>query len=251
MFIYDHGRDIWSDVNPTGDYNVLMAKSTMPGAGWFWRWDNATSPPDARIDIADWELLIGTASVPWRNPLDTSPTGWWSTHRIPYFRNFVENTWNNGDNGNGATMLLYATWGELDSPDEAQWREDLDYHEPFWETMADHGAANLPAGAYVYIIPANILMKKLYDDVQAGQAPTGITSINDYFSDNIHTNARGSYALALLHLAVIHHVNPNTVGDLAFDERFTPTPTSEQADYLKSVVWEIATSYSRTGVPSD
>lgn len=245
-----HSRAIWGDVDNTNNYSDLIGKSTTPGSALKWRWDNPVEygQPDARLDIANWKLLIITERVPFSLSQGTDPGSWyWDAKE--YMQFFTENAWNNGDNGNGATTLLYATWTNLDTPDAASWRVDLDTYQPLWEQYADYGSENLPAGAMVYIIPGNLLMKRLYDDIEIGGIIPGISSINDFFQDSIHLNGLGNYALALLHLAVIHHVNPNTLPDPNYG--LTPEPTAAQADYIKGIVWEVATNYERSGVPSD
>jgi hypothetical protein len=242
-----HSINIWNQVS-AGDYHSLIGKSTTPGSGLGWRWNNPVQwgQPDARLNIADWELLVITEGVPFNMWNGTEPGSAWYTGTLDLMRIWVEHTWNNGNNGNGATTLLYTTWGNIDAPDGIQWRADLGTNQPFWEQMADYGAENLPASAKVYIIPGNLLMMRLFDDIEAGVVPD-IANINDFFTDTIHLNGLGSYALALLHIAVIHHVNPNSIGHTGYG--LTPEPSVELANYLQAVVWEIASNYDRAGVP--
>ena len=242
-----HSIHMWSEINPDGDYYSLLGKSTIPGSPMSWRWQNAPccDAPDARLDIADWELLVITEGVPFQLSQGTGSGSYWYTEHLDWMRTWVEHAWNNGDNGNGIPTILYATWTDLDQG-EAQWRAELDTYQPLWEQMADYGAENLPEDAYVYIIPGNLLMMRLYDDIEAGIVPD-VTSINDFFSDTIHPNGLGSYALALMHMAVIHHVNPDVMGYTGYS--LTPEPSAELAEYLQAIVWEIVTGYERAGVP--
>ena len=242
-----HSIHMWTELNPSGDYFNLLGKSTIPGSPMSWRWNNLVccGSPDARHDIADWELLVITEGVPFILNEGTDPGSAWYRDHLDWMRIWVEHAWNNGNNGNGIPTLLYATWTDL-AQGESQWRAELDTYQPLWEQMADFGAENLPDEAFVYIIPGNLLMMRLYDDIQAGNVP-GVTSITDFFTDTIPPNGLGSYALALLHIAVIHHINPDVMGHTGYS--LTPEPSSELAEYLQAVTWEIATSYDRAGVP--
>jgi hypothetical protein len=238
---------MWAELNPDGDYMSLLGKSTIPGSLMRWRWNNPVGfgAPDARQDIADWELLVITERVPFSLWDGTDPGSAWYTETLDWMRTWVEHAWSNGDGGNGIPTLLYATWTDL-AQGETPWRAELDTYQPLWEQMADYGAENLPEEAYVYIIPANLLMMRLFDDIAAGVVPD-VTSIYDFFRDTIHPNGLGSYAIALLHMAVIHHTHPSELGYTGY--ALAPEPSAELAEYLQTIVWEIATSYERAGVP--
>jgi len=243
-----HGRLMWSTINPSSDYLELLGKSTIPGSPLAWRWANSVccGEPDARRDIAEWELLVITERVPFDLSQGTAPGSYWYTGQLDWMRTWVEHAWNNGDDGSGIPTVLFATWTDLEQG-EAQWREELDRYQPLWEQLADYGAENLPDDAYVYIIPGNLLMMRLFDDIAAGLVPD-VTSIFDFFTDSIHPNGLGSYALALLHMSVIHHTHP---GDLEFSGfGLSPEPTLALVEYLQAIVWEIATGYERAGVPA-
>lgn len=245
-----HSIPMWQELNPDGDYYDLIGKSTIPGSPMFWRWANDQGqrayPVDARDDIADFELLVITEGVPFNLGQGTEPGSWWYSEHLEWMRTFTEHAWNNGNSGNGTTTLLYATWTEMPVESEADWRAELDSYQGLWEQMADYGAANLPPEAFVYIIPGNILMMVLYDDIEAGIVP-GITDIREFFADDIHLNGLGAYAIALLHIAVIHHINPNIMGHTGYN--LSPEPSQELATYLQTIVWDIARNYQRAGVP--
>lgn len=215
-----------------GNDNVGI--STIPGSPMHWRWDHSSGNPDAKNDIADWELLVITEGVPMG-----------SSGSQADFQQWVQHAWENGDNGNGASTLLYATWTGLEQG-EAAWRAELDEYVSRWEAMADAGSAVVPDEGYVYIVPGNFLMMRLYDDIQAGVVP-GVSSIRDFFRDDIHTSHLGSYALALMHIAVIHHVDPHNVPGTGW--QLSPEPSPALTQYLQDIVWEIAQDYDRAGVP--
>lgn len=93
------------------------------------------------------------------------------------------------------------------------------------------------------------MMARIYDDIQLNLVP-GVTNINQFFSDNIHTNSLGDYAIAMIHYACIFNQSP--VG-LPNDLMPNPpsgfqTPSPALATYLQNIVWEEVTTYSRTGI---
>ncbi|MCA4810545.1 hypothetical protein IF128_12480 [Empedobacter stercoris] len=45
---------------------------------------------------------------------------------------YVNNAWENGNQGNGAPTLLWTTWTNIDNSD-GPWRETLDNYELLWE----------------------------------------------------------------------------------------------------------------------
>lgn len=229
-----------------------VKKSTIPGSGLRWRWDNAPGygQPDARHDIADWELLSITEGVPLL--IEGENTAEWYLSGIQdqknYLSLFVNNAWNNGNNGNGAPTLLWTTWTNIDNSD-GPWRQMLDNQGAEFERMQDYANANRPNGAPpVYIIPGHKMMARIYDDIQLGNVP-GITNINQFFSDNIHTNSLGDYAITLIHYACIFNSSPvGLTNNLLDPNNNSPRPSTALATYLQTIIWEVVTSYPRTGI---
>ena len=108
-------RGVWA--------NDDIGKSTIPGSPMFWRWDNEhTVSPSARYDIADWQVLIITEGVPL----------WDINISNQYFSLYVNNAWENGNQGNGAPTLLWTTWTNIDNTD-GPWCETLYNYELLWE----------------------------------------------------------------------------------------------------------------------
>lgn len=224
-----------------------IGKATIPGSPMFWRWDNEnTLSPSARYDIGDWELLVITEGIPIPNDGGSPPL---ITPANESLSLYVNNAWTNGNKGSGVPTLLWTTWTNLDNSN-GPWRPTLDAYEIFWEEMMDYANANRPSSATpVYIIPGHRMMARLYDDIQANLVP-GITDIDEFFSDNIHTNSLGDYAIAMIHYTCIFNKNP--VG-LPNDLMPNPPsdfqiPTPALALYLQTMIWEVVTSYSRTGI---
>jgi len=223
-----------------------IAKATIPGSPMFWRWNNENSlSPSARHDISDWELLVITEGIPipqhWQTGLITDAN--------EYFSLYVNNALEHGNNGNGAATLLWTTWTNIDDSD-GPWRATLDEYELFWEEMMDYANTNRPNNATpVYIIPGHRMMAQLYDDIQLNLVP-GITDISDFFSDNIHTNTLGDYAIALIHYACIFNQSPEGLPNdlMPNPPQGFMIPSLELAAYLQNMIWEVVTTYPRTGI---
>lgn len=229
-----------------------FGKSTIPGSPLHWRWNNSNQvSPDARMDIADWELLCITEGVPLF--IDTAGLAQWQMQGLQeqrdYFSLFVNNPWNNGNSGNGAPTLLWTTWTNIDDSD-SPWRSLLDLYEDEWENMQDFANQNSPIGATpVYLIPGHRMMARLYDDIQNNLVP-GIDSLPQFFDDNIHVNYLGAYAVAMIHYACIYNQSPvGLSNNLYADQNNSVHPSEALATYLQTMIWEVVIGYSgRTGV---
>ncbi|MBU3700102.1 MAG: T9SS type A sorting domain-containing protein [Candidatus Kapabacteria bacterium] len=232
-----------------------IGKSTTPGSSLSARW--STPPgfgaPDARNGIANWELLSITERVPLL--YEGGSTQAWYIQGIQDQRNalsqFVNNAWTNGNAGKGAPTLLWTTWVSIDGSN-GDFRQMLDVQGLEWERMQDHANDRRPAGAPpVYMIPGHKMMARLFDDIKKGLVP-GITAIEQFFSDAIHTNERGAYAIAMIHYACIYNRSPVGLPNILIPNApaGTPLPSPELAAYLQKMVWEVVTSYDRTGVTS-
>ncbi|HYF04394.1 MAG TPA: T9SS type A sorting domain-containing protein [Patescibacteria group bacterium] len=240
-------RGVWA-----GD---AIGKSTMPGSAMKARWETPPGygAPDARHGIKNWELLCITERVPLLYPGGNSQQ--WYLDGIQEQRQhlslFVNNAWNSGNNGAGAPTLLWTTWTNINNSD-GPWRQMLETMGAEWESMQDYANANRPSGAPpVYLIPGHKMMARLYDDIQAGIVPD-ITNISQFFSDNIHTNELGAYAIAMIHYACIYNKNPTGLPNNLLPNApiGTPIPSKALATYLQTMIWDVVTKYDRTGIAS-
>lgn len=237
-----------------------IEKSTIPGSGISWRWNNDFGmDPSARYDIVDWELLIITEGIPIPNDGLDPPSI--TADSSAYLSLYVNNSWENGNDGYGAPTLLWTTWSNVDDT-HGPFRQNLDEWELLWEEMADYANDNrLPGCPPVYFIPGHRMMMRFYDDIENEVTPEGIDDITDFFRDPIHLNDLGSYAYAMIHYACLYHLSPVGLpidiwgtndgwGDATVPE--TPEepriPTPEQALYIQQAVWDVVTTYERTGV---
>lgn len=222
-----------------------IAKSTIPGSPLSVRWRDAPGygQPDARHGIAGWELLCITEGVPLAGPGGSS---------AEHLSLFVNNAWNNGNNGKGTPTLLWTTWTNIDDRD-GPWRRRLDSDGAEWERLQDHANANRPSGAPpVYIIPGHKMMARLHDDIQLGLVP-GITNISQFFADNIHLNLVGAYAFAMIHYACIFNTSPVGLPNNLVPNTPSHDVPAQLATYLQTMIWDVVTSYPRTGIylPTD
>ena len=160
-------------------------------------------------------------------------------------------------NNPSARVYLYETWHPLDDPEG--WLERLDRDLPtYWEgDLLAKGLAHGDTGGPVYVIPAGQVFARFVRRVeQAGGLP-GMSRREDLFGrhadgtqDMIHFNDLGSYLVALTHYAVLYHRSPVGLPHellLADGSPATP-PSAEVARLMQEVVWEVVTSYPKTGV---
>jgi len=234
-------------------FDAMVGKSTVPGSPMRFRWETPVGfgAPDARLNINNWELLSITERVPLL--YEGGNTQQWYLEGIQeqkhYLSLFVNNAWINGNNGKGAPTLLWTTWTNIDNSD-GPWRQMLDIQGAEFERMQDYANLNRPSGAPpVYIIPGHKMMARLYDDIQLGLVP-GITNINQFFGDNIHTNELGAYAVSMIHYACIFNKSPVGLPNnlLPNAPAGTPIPSPTLARYLQTMIWDVVTKYPRTGI---
>ncbi len=236
-------------VKAAGSSNVVVAQSTIPGSPLEWRWDHSTQPPDARIDIADYEILVTTERTPLSNTLP-----WHDSERLAL--RWFEHAWTNGNGGKGAATVLYATWVTIDSGPEGPnphkdpeahipWRERLPLEIARWEQITDYVNAHRPAGSPpMRVIPGPQIMAAIHDAIAEGSAPD-LTNISDLFSDTIHLNDLGAYVISLAHFAVVYGRDPR---GLPADLGQPHPPSQALADWLQELVWTTVTAYERSGV---
>lgn len=234
-----------------GSRGMLIDSSTIPGSTAKLRWQpDMMLPVDAKRDIANYDMLVLTERVPVRSALQ------WEDARDIALKWF-DYAWTKGNSGNGAETVYYASWigiksgpgntDEYDLPDERQipFRDRLDLEMGTWQDIADHVNRNRPAGSPpMRVVPGPKLMAAVFDAIKAGTAP-GLSAMQDLFEDEIHPNAKGAFLIALAHFAVIYGRDPRTVPALRGKPGW---PSPEQADWMKSLVWEVLRAYPDSGL---
>ncbi|MFX0543364.1 hypothetical protein ACEWPM_016865 [Roseovarius sp. S4756] len=214
-----------------------------------WRWNHRNEyMPDARHDIADYDLLVITERA------SLSNTVLWHDSENMALRWFTH-AWTEGSDGAGAETILYATWINNDSGPEFDnpyndpeghltFRERLPLEMARWQAIADHVNANRPTGSpRMRVIPGPLIMAAVHDAIDTGQAP-GLDRIEDLFSDTIHLNGQGAYLIALAHLDVIYGYDsrdlPSGLGRLE-----VPSPAT--AAWMKQLVHDVLRGYPDAG----
>ncbi|TGN51047.1 hypothetical protein E4L95_17065, partial [Paracoccus liaowanqingii] len=146
---------------------------------------------------------------------------------------------------------IYETWHGFDfhNGNLRAWRAGLDSFGPKWESIVDGVNAGLPDGAKpMLLIPAGQAMANLYDAIEAGQIP-GVTSIRQFFVDDIHLNINGNYFVTMVHQATLYGENPDGLPERTFSPWGSyPAVNPALADALQKVAWETVNEYDRDGV---
>ena len=165
----------------------------------------------------------------------------------------------------GGLVYLYETWHCLtsgtpqgcpfDSNDGNGWRQRLDDSYSDWLSVVDYVNTHKTSGPDMMLIPAGQGMAALNDAVEAGTVP-GYSSIDQFFTDDIHLTDIGNYYVALIHYATIYGETPlgaayELINDFggAYD-----SPTAAQAERLQTIAWETVSeimgiSADELGVP--
>ncbi len=187
-----------------------------------------------------YDHLVITEAVPIRNyHTDTV---------VKYMTNFIEL----GQEGNPSIeKYLYATW-EGDVADGEDWRNTLDTLLPVWENIADETELELGGGT-VNIIPGNIAMMNLYDELQEG--PIGsYTSISQFFEpDGIHLSHEGNYLIACLMSVVVYNTIPigqDSIRGGSYTDEYCIVDSVARFR-IQEIAVETACEYARSGYTSD
>ncbi len=224
--------------------------STVPGSPMQIRWkDRPQSGPDAREDIAKYDVLVMTERAPVLSAIE------WHDSQGMALRWF-KHARAKGNGGRGADMILYASWVHVDSgpgfkdpsddPEgQLPFRERMGLEMPRWQGIADYVNANRPPNApEMPVIPGPLIMAAVYDAIKAGTAP-GLTDIRQLFRDSIHINDDGAYLIAAAHFAVIYRRDPREVPSRM---GLQPVPAPETAEFMKEIVAQVLRDYPGSGL---
>lgn len=147
-------------------------------------------------------------------------------------------------------LYFYETWHPFNIPDGWLNRIDQDLSR-FWEReIIDRALATKRVDRPIYVIPGGQVMARFAREIEARGNIADINSINDLFVDDIHFNSLGAYLMALTHYAVIYGQSPVGLQHDLKDAKgnAVPSPEPEVAQVMQEIVWEVVTSYPRTGV---
>ena len=222
---------------------------TVPGSPIEIRWNERGRTPDAREDLANYDVLVLTERVPVRSAMQ-----WHRTKELSL--DWFNLAWTSGNGGRGAETVLYASWisttsgpGNQDSYDSEEqtipFRERLELEMGSWQEIVDHVNRNRVEGSPpMRAIPGPLVMAAAYDAIAAGTSP-GLTAMTDLFEDSIHVNYLGGFLIALAHFAVIYGRDPRSIPDLRGEGNW---PSRDQADWMKQLVWDVVRAYPDSGL---
>jgi hypothetical protein len=148
-------------------------------------------------------------------------------------------------------VYFYETWHNLDDPEG--WLERIDRDlEKYWEGEILRPALNYEDEPQpIYVIPAGQVMARFVREVESRGGVGPIKTRADLFTDTIHFNDYGAYLVALTHHAVLYQTSPVGLPHALnkADGTSAADPGPETARLMQQVVWDVVTSYNRTGVP--
>ena len=176
----------------------VVQSQIINGASLAYNWDHSEDAEgvDARAALTEGltRALVLTESQPIADQMSAGTT-------IPALANFARAA----RNANPDTQLfLYESWPAM-TGDAARWRDRITADLPLWQLAA--ASAGAEVGAEITLIPAGQAMALLSLEIEAGAVP-GVTSIRDFFSDDIHLSGKGLYFTALVHAASITGQSP-------------------------------------------
>lgn len=154
-------------------------------------------------------------------------------------------------------VYLYETWHPIDSPEGWLQRLDLDLSRYWEKEILQRALAAVGTEQPIYVIPAGQVMANFVREIEKRGGLDGLNGKEDLFAlnekgerDMIHINDIGAYLVALTHYAVLYQRSP--VGlphDLRrADGSAATAPGVDAARLMQEVVWQVVTSYPRTGV---
>ena len=150
-----------------------------------------------------------------------------------------------------ARVFLFETWHPLDDPEGWLNRLDRDLGR-YWEgELLARAQADGELPQAIRVIPAGQVMARFVRAVEARGGVDGIAGAGDLFTDMIHLNDVGTYLVALTHYAVLYQRSPVGLPRQLMRADGTPaaSPGPEAARLMQQVVWDVVSTYPKTGVP--
>lgn len=157
-------------------------------------------------------------------------------------------------------IYLYETWHWLDDPKGWLNRLDNDLGQ-YWEgEIIDRVMAMEDPPKPIYVIPAGKVFARFVRELEARGGVDNLTNREDLFAttdegelDPVHVNDIGFYLVALTHYAVLYQKSPIGLPHQLLKADGTPAeaPGPKAARLMQEIVWDVVTSYPRTGVPQN
>ncbi|MFV2051352.1 hypothetical protein [Aliiroseovarius sp. YM-037] len=204
---------------------------------------------DAREAVAsgDYDALILTEMVEIRDAIKYFDSA-------SYVQKWADAAWSADPD---TRVFLYESWHELDDPEGWLERLDLDLTRYWEDEILRPALSGENTKRPIYVIPAGQVFATLVRAVEdrGGVGPIGgredlFALRDDGTRDNIHFNDLGAYLVALTHYAVLYQRTPVGLPHSLTRADGTPAtdPGAEVASLMQEVVWNVVTSYPKTGV---
>jgi hypothetical protein len=155
-------------------------------------------------------------------------------------------------------VFLYETWHQIDDPEGWLTRLDRDL-DRYWEgELLARAQATRDLPKPIHVIPAGQVLARFARAVAEHGGLEDVASERDLFAreaagslDTIHVNDLGAYLVALTHYAVLYQRSPVGLPHRLLRANGTRAQAAapETARLMQEVVWEVVTSYPKTGVP--
>ncbi|WP_052261572.1 Ig-like domain-containing protein, partial [Ruegeria sp. ANG-S4] len=241
-----------SSVQSKGGFGDVSAQITNGGSiKANWEHSSSAQGVDARavLPAGEIDVLVITEAVPllshltWSESVEHAKRFYdLAVTSNPDTRVYVYETWHSLLSGTGQDV-------PFDSNGHIPWRDRLDQDLKEWESIVEYVNANKsPGQPDMHLIPAGQAMGNLYDAIQAGQVP-GISSINQFFDDDIHPSDLGNYFLTMVQYATIYGQDPDDLPVQFRDEwgQNFDAPSPALADVLQDIAWETVLEYDHSG----
>lgn len=217
-----------------GGLEFRVSAQIINGAPLSYNWNNGDSAQgvNARDVLANekTDVLILTEAIPLDDHLKWSQT---REHALAYYRLAVSNS-------PEVRVFLQETWPS--GAGQPDWAEKIRQDHNKWRSVIHHVNAKKGLnGKPMALLPAGQAMLALSLAIERDDVP-GVTSIDEFFDDEVHLNDRGHYFVAALQYAVLTGKSPvglpirlrNQWGNLY------QTPDHELAARLQQIAWQVA-----------
>jgi hypothetical protein len=200
------------------------------------------------------------------------PRAWIDYHNLAaangVTRFFVYEVWHDTRGGlGGAEQAAYLAEDSGNPFTDVLWRDMINTAAPFWAefvTMLRSGPSQgthpalgytetVTPGTQVFLIPGGSVLAAIYDAIQAGGLPAGVTYTDffaDFFEDSIHPLIPGRYAVACAMYAVIFRQSPvglpSATQDI-FGGNYADVGTANAA-WLQQIAWDTVQAHPLTGL---
>lgn len=201
-------------------------------------------PAHEAISSGSYDALVLTEMVELRDALR------WH-HSAEYLQKWIQDARRANPD---VRVFLYETWHNYQDP--LGWEQRLQADAiTLWEQSVAARTWRDPAAGAMHIIPVGRVFLAYSEHV--AQSEGEIASVEQLFArtnsgdlDPIHLSDLGNYLSALTHFAVIYQRDPRGLPLQLTRADGTPAqaPNAQTAELMQSVVWEIVTSLSVTGI---